>query len=234
MESDDRREQRKTPRTTERTSQTIDRTPHADGRVPPVFVHISKNAGTSIVATAGEQIVNAGHRTAARWMADHGSSHPMFAVLRHPFDRVLSEYHYRRNRWTSGEANPHLANLHLPFDEWVSATLGDGEFRTRSFFERTGVPFNEGNMVNDQLIWFIPQVEWVTDADAQLLVGDLLRFEQLADDWSAFCAKHGIDVALQHANQSPRPIGFEQVTSPHTRELIHCHYRADFERFGYE
>ncbi len=234
MESEDRREQRETPRTTERTSHTPGDAAHARWPVPPVFVHISKNAGTSIVATAGEQIVNAGHRTAARWVAEHGSAQPLFAVLRHPCDRVLSEYHYRQNRWRSGEANPHLANLHLSFDEWVSATLGDGAYRTRSFFEHTGVPFNAFNMVGDQLIWFIPQVDWVTDDRATLLVGDLLRFERLGEDWAAFSATYGIDGVLQHDNRSPRPGGAEHVMSHHSRELIHEHYRIDFERFGYE
>ena len=207
---------------------------HDPGRVRPVFVHISKNAGTSIVATAGERIVNAGHRTAARWVAQHGTAQPLFAVLRHPYDRVLSEYHYRQRRWRSGESNPHLANLHLPFDEWVATTFEDGAYRTRSFFERTGVPYNDFNMVGDQLIWFIPQVEWVTDAHGGLLVDDLLRFEHLADDWSAFGAKYGIDGVLRHANQSPRPVGAEQMMSRQSRELIHQHYRVDFERFGYE
>lgn len=197
-------------------------------------MHISKNAGTSIVATAGERIVNAGHRTAARWVAEHGSAQPLFAVVRHPCERVLSEYHYRLRRWRSGERNPHLANLHLPFDEWVAATFDDGTFRTRSFFQRSGVPYNEHNMVGDQLIWFIPQVEWVTDARASLLVDDLLRFEHLADDWSTFGAKYGIDSVLRHANPSPRPVGAVQMMSRHSRELIHQHYRVDFERFGYE
>ena len=88
----------------------------------PVFIHISKNAGTSIVSSAGDRIVNAGHRTAASWVAEHGSEAPLFSAVRHPYDRVLSEYHYRRRRWEGGENNPHLTNLSLPFDEWVIAT----------------------------------------------------------------------------------------------------------------
>jgi hypothetical protein len=200
----------------------------------PVFVHISKNAGTSIVATARELITDAGHRTAARWVAAHGSQRPLFAVVRHPYDRVLSEYHYRLRRWRSGEKNPHLANLHLPIDEWAATTFEDGAYRTRSYFERSGVPYNEHNMVGGQLIWFIPQVDWLDDNEQRLLVDGLLRYEHLAQDWSAFCAKFGIDRMLEHVNRSPRPAESEQLLSPRSRELIHEHYRVDFERFGYD
>ena len=200
----------------------------------PVFVHISKNAGTSIVVTAGEHITDAGHRTAASWVAANGSERPLFAVVRHPCDRVLSEYHYRQRRWRSGERNPHLANLHLSFDEWVATTFEDGTYRTRSFFERSGVPYNEHNMVGDQLIWFIPQVDWLGDSEQRLFVDHLLRFEQLAQDWSTFSAEYGIDGTLEHVNRSPRPVGAERLMSQRSRELIHEHYRVDFERFGYE
>ena len=200
----------------------------------PVFIHISKNAGTSIVATAGEHIIDAGHGTAARWVAANGNEWPLFAVVRDPYDRVLSEYHYRQRRWRSGESNPHLANLHMSFDEWVSTTFEDGAYRTRSFFEHSGVPYNEHNMVGDQLIWFIPQVEWLADSEQGLLVDHLLPFEHFAEDWATFSATYGIDRTLGHVNRSPRPDGSERLMSARSRALIHEHYRVDFERFGYE
>ena len=186
------------------------------------------------VATAGEHITDAGHRTAARWVAEYGSQRPLFAVVRHPCDRVLSEYHYRQRRWRSGENNPHLANLHLPLDEWVATTFEDGAYRARSFFERDGAPYNEHNLVGDQLIWFIPQIAWLCDSEQRLLVDDLLRFEQLAQDWSAFSTKYGIDRTLEHLNRSPGPAGSERLMSQRSRDLIHEHYRDDFDRFGYE
>ncbi len=199
----------------------------------PVFIHISKNAGTSIVSTAGETITNAGHRTAASWVAEYGADAPLFSVIRHPYDRVLSEYHYRRRRWNSGENNPHLMNLDLSFDDWVIATYEGDQYRTRSFFERTGVPYNRHNLVGDVLIWFISQVEWLGDADQQLLVEELLRFEHLREDWSTFSARHGIERALVHANSSPRPSDAEQRIAQRTRDIIHRYYRADFERFDF-
>ncbi|MFK7918844.1 MAG: putative nucleotide-diphospho-sugar transferase [Ilumatobacter sp.] len=200
----------------------------------PVFIHISKNAGTSIVSSAHGDIVDAGHRTAAGWIAEHGATAPLFAVVRDPLDRVISEYFYRRHRWEGGEANPHLANLDLSFDDWVSATYGGGDYRTRSFFERTGVGFNEHNMVDDVLIWFIKQVEWLSNDHEQLLVDDVLRFEHLAADWARFGAAHGIDRGLVHANAAARSAGVEQAAQQRTIDLIYEYFRDDYERFGYE
>ena len=219
---------------TERRSHAPADAPHEPQPIKPVFVHISKNAGTSIVATAGGSITDAGHRTAASWVAQHGSARPLFAVVRHPYDRVLSEYYYRRGRWRSGEVNPHLENLDLAFDDWVADTFSEGTYRTRSFFERSGVPFPEHDMVGDQLIWFIPQVEWLSDEREVLLTDDLLRYEHLAQDWATFATKYGIDRPLEHANRSSRSARSEQLMGQRSRTLIHEHYRVDFERFGYE
>ena len=208
----------------------------ARGRNPmrPVFIHVSKNAGTSIVTSAGGRIINAGHRTAASWVAEHGSEAPLFSVVRHPYDRVLSEYHYRRRRWEGGEHNPHLTNLSLPFDEWAIATYEGNEYRTRSFFELNGVAYNAHNLVNDVAIWFISQVDWLSDSCQQLLVDDLLRFEHLADDWSTLSAKYELKNDLMHVNSSPRQLAAEQQLTPRIRELIYEYFRADFDRFGYD
>lgn len=200
----------------------------------PVFIHVNKTAGTSIVASGGAHIVNAGHRTAASWVAEHGTAAPLFSVVRHPYDRVRSEYTFRRRRWASGEDNPHLANLDLPFDAWVRATFVDGHFRTRTFFEQTGVAFNERNMVGDQLCWFLPQVRWLADADGQLLVEELLHFEHLERDWSDFCNRYGFDAPLLRLNASPVDPGVEASFGQEVRDVIAEYHAVDFEIFGFE
>ena len=72
------------------------------------------------------------------------------------------------------------------------------------------------------------------DANNILIVDDLLRFEHLAEDWSAFSAKHGIERELVHVNSSARQADAEQHMTQRTRDMISEYYREDFERFGYE
>lgn len=203
----------------------------------PVFIHISKNAGSSIASSAAGRIINAGHRTAASWLrengGDSGDGHRLFAVIRNPFDRVVSEYFYRKRRHDAGDSDPHLANLDLSFEDWVLATFRDGAFRTRAFFEATGIAFNERNMIEDRLIWFVPQMEWLGDGQGRLLVTDLLRFENLKWDWSHYAEKHALNRGLARRNASPRGRDYRPHYSDEARELVARYYREDLEAFGY-
>ena len=199
----------------------------------PVFVHISKNAGTSIKNTAGASIRVAGHRTAENWLAENGQSAPLFAVVRNPFDRVVSEYFYRRNRLRGGEKNPHLSNLTKPFDEWVASTYRDGEYRSRHFLEAHEVPYNEFNMIGDCLIWFLPQTLWITGKDGKILVDEILRYETLTDDWNRFSGKFGINRVLAQHNVSKRSRDYRSYYSPYSREIVQAYFQPDLETFDY-
>jgi len=199
----------------------------------PVFVHINKNAGTSIKRAAGNAIRIAGHRTAASWIAEYGRSAPLFAVLRNPFDRVVSEYLYRRRRFLRGETNPHLANLSKPFDEWVFSTFRDGEYRTKAFFEAHGVPYRKSNMIGDCLIWFLPQTAWIGGDDGEILVDEILRHEALDQDWSRFAMKYGITKTLAHLNASEREQDYRAYYSPRSRAVVEEYFSTDLATFGY-
>lgn len=199
----------------------------------PVFIHINKTAGTSIIASAGKQIVSAGHQTAAGWVAAHGRAHSLFTIIRNPYDRVLSEYLYRKGRYDSGEQNPHLVNLDRTFGDWVVATYRDGEFCTLSYFERTGVPYNAATMIDGMLIWFLPQTRWISGENRELLVDDILRYETLKTDWVRFMKKHRLSANLEHRNASPRPPGLDPRYTEQAREAVRSHFREDFYVFGY-
>lgn len=202
-------------------------------RRAPVFIHINNNAGTSIAAAAGHAVVAAGHRIAASWVDQHGRAAPLFAVIRNPYDRVLSEYHYRRRRFRSGDSNPHLANLDRPFEAWVRATYVEGEFRTRAFFESSGVPFRDGNMADDCLIWFVSQTRWFDAADGERVVADVLRDERLDEDRAAFAAAHGIDANHGHRNSSGRAPDCWEYSTDDVRDIVRGQYADGLEAFDY-
>lgn len=200
----------------------------------PVFIHISKNAGTSIIHATHDNIVVAGHRTAASWVAENGRSATLFAVVRNPFDRVVSEYFFRKHRFDGGDDNPHLANLIRPFDDWVVATYRDGEFRSRAFFEASGIFFNDLNMIGDSLIWLIPQTRWLGDETGAMLVDDLLRYESLEDDWRRFAAKNRFSERLEHHNASRQVKDFRSYYSDRAHDVVADYFREDLEAYGYQ
>jgi hypothetical protein len=197
--------------------------------VKPVFIHISKNAGTSIVKSARRAISVAGHRTAASWISENGHDAPLFAVIRNPFDRVVSEYFYRKRRYYAGEKNPHLANLHKSFEEWVTETFRGDEYRTRAFFERTGIRFNQKNMVGNTLIWFLTQRQWIASTSGEILVDHILRHEHLDRDWTCFTKKYRIQRSLGVHNPSRRDENYQQYYSPQTRKIIEDYFQDDLD-----
>ncbi|MBT4523076.1 MAG: hypothetical protein HOC23_23990 [Halieaceae bacterium] len=199
----------------------------------PVFIHISKNAGYSILAAAGDKIISAGHRIAESWIAEHGRSAPTFAVIRNPFDRVLSEYCFRLHRFEGGETNAHLTNLDKPFDHWVRSTFRDGEFRTRSFFEATEIPYGARNMVGDCLIWFIPQTRWIGIGATEILVDELLRYDHLEHDWLQFSNSYGIEGHLEHRNCSRRERDYRPHYSSESLKIVRNYYAEDFDAFDF-
>ena len=158
----------------------------------------------------------------------------MFAVVRNPFDRVVSEYLYRKRRYEAGEKNPHLANLDKTFEEWVIATFRESEFRTHEFFERTGIFYNSHNMIDGTLIWFIPQTRWLGGDGGEILVDDILRYENLKEDWNRFLKKYQIMGGLQHHNASPRVPQFQAYYTDQACDLISEYYREDLVAFGYQ
>jgi hypothetical protein len=83
------------------------------------------------------------------------------------------------------------------------------------------------------LTWLIPQTQWLGDADGRLLVDDVLRFERLDHDWTAFCERHGLERELAHINASPGSADLcAAMTSQPKRGFADC-LATDFETFGF-
>ena len=130
---------------------------HLDGFV---FIHINKTAGTSIKKalwipfehkTALEKIEELGRE---RW-----DQRLTFTAVRNPWDKVVSHYHYRvKTNQTE------LGTNTIPFPEWVKRTYGEQD------------PF-----YLDQHKMFMPQVDWISDENGEILVDESVHFEYLGD-----------------------------------------------------
>lgn len=138
-----------------------------------------------------------------------------------------------RARSLSGEENTHLANLGKTFDDRVVSTYVHGEFRSREFFERHGVPYNAHNMIGDRLIWFLPQTLWLSDGDGACLVEETLRDETLAQDWKRFAERHGINEPLVRQNVSNREKDYRACYTGRSRDVVEGYFKSDLEAFGY-
>ncbi|MEP3330897.1 sulfotransferase family 2 domain-containing protein [Sedimentitalea sp.] len=129
-----------------------------------------------------------------------------FSIVRHPFDRALSEFRYR-----------------------VGAAAKRGQVLDLDDFLNSGA----SDDYLDSARHLVPQVRYVKDLQGRCLVDHVLRFEHLAQDIGpVFREIFGGDRRLPHKNRSQT--GLDACLSAAQADLLYDRYRADFEAFGYE
>ena len=177
-----------------------------------VFIHINRTGGSSIGKalllpfehkTALEKINELGRR---RWENKY-----TFTVIRNPWDRVVSHYHYRVQT-----NQTELGTNTLDFREWVQLTYGSKD----SFYY-------------DNPKMFMPQLEWISDHQGNILVDHICRFERLNDDFSSVCAKLRKSVTLPHVKASKRG-NYRDYYDDDTFDIVAKWFRKDIENFGYQ
>lgn len=177
-----------------------------------MFIHINKTGGTSIVKaldlpgehrTALEKIQELGRK---RW--DNCFS---FAVIRNPWDKVVSHYAYRVQTNQTG-----LGAKDLEFKDWVRAAYGD---RDPAYYDRPKM--------------FQSQTDWCVDETGTIVVNHFCRFENLNADFAEVCQKIGKNVELPHLKSSKRG-NYREYYDDQTRDIIADRFAKDLENFKYE
>jgi sulfotransferase famil protein len=200
-----------------------------------IFIHVPKNAGTSIHNT----LVNFSNLACRyqntqklyylkRFLGNNAllsvfdihipsfelksvlgskwKNYRSFAVCRNPYDRAVSRYFYFKNK---PELLEHRRYEHInSFKEHVSE-MGD-------------------NTWNDLQSYYL-------EIDNQIGVDNLLRFEDLENDWKKLTQEYNLDVrALGLKNKSPRSSEYLKYYDNETLQKINTIYKRDFELLGYK
>ena len=134
-----------------------------------------------------------------------------FTIVRNPFDRLVSEYHYRQ----SGDARiiSVVGKTFLEFARELDKRWE--EIRGSSQTARCH---------------FIPQVDFICDPSGNSLV-KILRFED-RPSVSEFLVSLGAS-DIQHANRSVRS-GYRSYYDDESRGIVEKRYAQDFDFLGYE
>ena len=176
-----------------------------------IFVHINKTGGSSIEKALKLPFQ---HRTALeirdligvrRW-----ESRFSFAFIRNPWDKVASHYHYRVKTDQTG-----MGDKHVPFAEWVRLAYG-----------QNALPYY------DKPKMFMPQMDWIADADGNVLVNFVGRFEGLQRDFQHVCEKIGWQATLPHLKQSERG-DYRRYYDDDTAAIVAGWFAKDIAAFGY-
>lgn len=216
-----------------------------------VFVHIPKNAGTSValalaplmtyrdqeiggtelgqaIADPYRQRFGIGKHSTLREIlavigAPSANEYRSFCVSRDPADRVASTFEFLR-RWNDWESLPRFRPYVAEFQH--CETLDD--FVASEFFATPGP---------DRL--FLPQVSWITgQADEVVGVDSVLRIERIWSGVRQFLLETGVpataveSMSLPVANRSPRSSSALRLSDA-SRAILAARYAQDFRYLGY-
>ena len=200
-----------------------------------IFIHIPKNAGTSIKAFFGSKEFYHKHKTIKEIKDENPEiydSYRKFTIVRNPYDRMVSWYFYLKiamgieqtrgdYRWSSGEHFPSefLEWIKDPFKNYYTSwKLSD----IRNSLH-TDIEFNDGGRKNGVSL-LSPQYYWVDDTVK------ILKYENLNKELNEFFKK---EISIPTRNKIER----EEHLNYYNKEsldIVYNRYKEDFEKFNYK
>jgi len=128
-----------------------------------IFIHIPKNAGTAITNSKTAKFFSGGHQSAKEIMNQYPkewNQYFKFAVVRNPWDRVVSNYEYaimEKSYWHHiSENNPGAAH----FDYHT--------LKNKTFEDCVNLLYKNRESLRHQ--GWSPQYVWISDNDKNVLV----------------------------------------------------------------
>ena len=171
-----------------------------------LFIHINKTGGRSIETALGCVYE---HKTARQKRREVGAAvwdeKFTFAFVRNPWDRVVSQYFYRRQTEQGAED--------LSFEDWVRRVYAEQDPQLRS-----------------REVLFLPQSDWVTDENGDYLVDFVGRFERFEEDFQHVCDRIGVAKSLPHKNKSSRG-DYRAYYTDETAGIVARYFAEDIDRF---
>ncbi len=183
------------------------------------FVWINKTGGASVAKSLGIRFDSKGswynHYTAEELREAVGAQlfddAFTFCFVRNPWDRVVSQFSFRIATGQNGLTSE------SDFNEWVIAAYQDCDAAFR-----------------DWPRMFMPQIDWITDSEGDLLLDFVGHFETLQRDFETVTSKIGLPSRqLQKLNQTKRRRAYWHYYSTEGRRIIEAAFWKDIDTFGY-
>ena len=162
-----------------------------------IFVHVPKAAGTSVSTVLyGRHMGHLGARTIKKHAASEYNSLYKFALVRNPWDRLYSAYHFAKvggsekvpMRHPEQYTVPAFASFHAFVYEWLA-----GKDLTKLDFV------------------FMPQSFFVLDESGKVLVDDVFKVEALAECKHALSERLGRAIEIPAINCMQRDVGYREA-----------------------
>jgi len=180
---------------------------------PFIFIHINKTGGSSVEKALN---IRYEHKTALEKIGEIGrknwDSKFTFTIIRNPWDKVVSHYHYRlKTNQTDLRDNP------IGVNEWVKRAYGNQD---ASYYDRPKM--------------FMPQINWVTDKNGTILVNEIIHFENLECEFNKVLEKLGKKgITLPHVKKSDRG-DYKNYYDEETIVIVGNWFEQDIKGFDYQ
>jgi len=140
------------------------------------------------------------------------SSYYKFAIVRNPWDRVVSEFHWR-----------HTLPTRRPSTEF------------KEFIKYCEKRIQDGRNLNRDIYWPHAQTQksYVVDANGNEILDEIFKFENLSEAVSIISNKLNIPLTMKRHNTSKHN-HYQEYYDDETKEMVNNLYREDIEMFDYE
>jgi Sulfotransferase family len=130
----------------------------------------------------------------------------VFAFVRNPFDRLVSEYYYQK------------LNKNIPFNDYIIHIVKPA--------------FDFGKLEEWFSFHLLPQIDFIS-VNGQIRCDFLGRFESLEDDYKKVCKILGIEQeSLSHYKKSMRK-DYRCYYNDESRAIVEKYYQKDLAEFDY-
>ena len=178
------------------------------------FIHINKNAGTSISNAIG--LHHRMHFTVKD--AINASSLSLynscfrFTVVRNPYDRIMSMYKYA---YKMNEVN--IKSNNIGFEEWILKTF---RYKEKKYF------------FSDKILG--TQTNYLTDFEGNINLELLMRFENIQEDFKLLKGALNLKKDLPHYNPSIKKDLSHYFYNHEILNTINEIFNDDFVNFNYK
>ena len=199
-----------------------------------IFIHIPKTGGTSIEQFFKPDILPdvRNYDCFYGWDKKHKfwRQHATMQQINDLYEKDLTGYFkfgFVRNPWSRALSDfIWMTEVHTPF---IKGSFVD-YLLLRNNFKRIMIKQRRKYRMDH----IIPQSDFLFDADGNLLVDFIGRFENLQEDFNTICDKIGIPrQKLPHKNKSKHK-HYTEYYDDETRSIVAEKYAKDIEYFGYK
>jgi len=191
-----------------------------------IYVHIPKTAGNSVNRALGVEWQD--HKDLSRYASELSpeafASYYKFAIVRNPWERILSDYNYQRRKSRASKLFVYSdSGEKRRFGDWVSTALAD-PFRYD--------PPTWGGDVSEGLHRWSPQVDWIS-VNGRIALDAIVRIEKLPGDFLQVWRALGLPPRRLPRRNRRLHWHYSWYYDAATRDLVSAYYARDIETFGY-